>query len=157
MYGSHTDASAYFAAHGLSGYPDDQVAGDGLLSRASAVLDDSYRWKGQVSDLSQSRKWPRAGVRDDEGQTIAADEVPARIVMATYELARLLAVQSVDLESSERDIKRIKAGSVDVEYQARDRASVTPLSLAQHSNVLSLVRPLMVGLAGEHPLRLRRV
>lgn len=67
---------------------------------------------------SQLTKWPRIGMTDEEGEPIAEDEVPDVIRNAQIELAYEIS-QDVELEAA-RDAnsneKRLKAGSVEVEY-----------------------------------------
>lgn len=86
------------------------------LRRATQFLDGRYRqrWKGTKATSGQALSWPRDAMSDEDGNGIDADTIPNGIQYATCELARVLPyTQKV---TQPKGIKRVKAGSVEVEY-----------------------------------------
>lgn len=137
-YLSVTDFKTYADARGLSydGKSDDET-GEALI-RATSWIDATYRTRFpgvRTYGALQSLQWPRkAGsivngqyvpdaylttVTDAEGIPIATTEIPSALESGTAEAAyrELLAPNSLapDLERG-GDIRRLKAGSVEVEY-----------------------------------------
>lgn len=125
-YVSEADATTYFIDrdvedwHNYTGTNDKEAA----LVRATAAIDGLYRgsfpgYKKLSRD--QALEWPRSYAYDIEGNLIDSDSVPTEIVQATCEAAlRELndpGSMSPDLERG-GDIRRMKAGSVEIEYGA---------------------------------------
>lgn len=151
MYGTFADATAYFAGRSLTGFPTDLAAGNGLLRRASEALDAHYRWKGQLTNTSQSAAWPRKNVTDCEGRKVDSATVPPAIITATYELALLIHRNADELngESTTGAYKKVKAGSVEVEF--RDTGDTIPATIAglvRDPNVSAKLRCYMTGYSG---------
>jgi hypothetical protein len=92
------------------------------IVRATTYLDARYRGRfdGYPTRLrDQSLAWPRSGCYDVEGVLIASNIVPREIIAATAESAiRELATPGALAPDYERGgaVKRLKAGSVEVEY-----------------------------------------
>lgn len=140
-YVSTSDCAAYASARGLTFTAD--AAGEQALRRATAWLDGTYRTRfpGQRKRFrQQALEWPRVGAADADGFPIAADEIPSEIVDATCEAAvRELASpgsMSPDLERGGA-IKRLQAGSVEVEYMGG--ASTTTLFQSIDGLLASLI------------------
>ena len=75
-------------------------------------------WQGSTASAGQSLLWPRDGVVGPNGYEEASDAIPTLIVQATCELARalLLSDRTADSDLETQKIKRIKAGSVELEF-----------------------------------------
>jgi hypothetical protein len=66
-------------------------------------------------------EWPRSDAYDNSDELIAADEIPVEIIQATCEAAvRELADPGAMMPDLERGggVRRLKAGSVEIEYGA---------------------------------------
>lgn len=129
---------------------------DAAIIKATSYLVEKYRnsWKGIRVDINQTLDWPRAGVQLEdyyEPQTqprnllfsglafvLDDDVVPPEVRDATAVLAlpALTADLNPDLERG-GDIKRVKAGSVEVEYGIN--APVTVI----YKQADDLLRPLL--------------
>lgn len=90
------------------------------IRRASAFLRDSFKWQGYpISGRSQAMAWPRSGVVDGNGYTVAADGVPDEIQRACAELAlrELVTPGALNPDVTLSDtIKREKIGPLEFEY-----------------------------------------
>jgi len=90
-YLSVADADTYHEEH--SGSTDWSGAGtadkERALITATQYLDIKYsgRWKGVKGSSTQALAWPRTGVYDAEGYSVASDLVPPQIEDACAELA----------------------------------------------------------------------
>lgn len=118
-YASVADCSAwavlYYGA-ALSGSNADKEA---AIRRAVAYL-DGLRWKGaRTHGRDQSLAWPRDGVTDCEGLSIASDEIPDEVIFAQHVLARV-EFQSPGALSPSLNlgavVKREKVDVIEVEY-----------------------------------------
>lgn len=144
-YVSVADCAAYATARALSFSTEDTAAAEAALRRATAWIDGQYR--SRFSGVRQHRRlqaleWPRGWAEDNECNPISASEVPVEIVHATCEAAvRELAKpgsMSPDLKRGGA-IKRVKAGSVEVEYGAG--ATATTVFATIDGILASLLRP----------------
>jgi hypothetical protein len=135
-YSTREAASAYHAARDNSAWFGLTSAEmDAALIKATDYLTQKYnaRWKGIKINLTQPLDWPRAGVvtedfrdpttgpssiiRDQLSFLFPEDEVPQEVVDSTAILA-LETIEGDLLASQSRggDIKRVKAGSAEVEW-----------------------------------------
>ncbi len=130
-YLSVADWKLYAAQRGwdYSAYSNDLIGS--ALIRATSWLDATYRarWPGvRASGREQSLAWPRSSAYDIDEEVIADDEIPLEVVDALAEAAwRELASPgslSPDLDRG-GDIRRIKAGSVELEYSGTASALTT--------------------------------
>lgn len=99
---------------------------------------DEQDWKGTKTDDLQALAWPRDGV----GVTGIEDgEVPIDIINASIELGALF-VADVDLKSTlqQTATKRLKAGSVEIEYF---RGSSVSTNTAFPKSIMAYVRRLL--------------
>lgn len=130
-YATETMLGDYADARGITLATGDAEA---ALIRATAAIDIRYR--GQFSGTKtngrdQALQWPRSGAVDAEGLAIASDEIPQEVIDATCEASiRELTEAGSMLPDLDRgnNIKRLKAGSVEIEYGS-NASSVTTFQL----------------------------
>ncbi len=132
---SYADVSvcvAYALAKGLTFPGTDATLSEQALRRATSWIDANYRnrFPGYPTDVWQALEWPRTGVFYRGRSSIASNVIPQQILSACCEAAvREFAEPgslNPDLERGGA-IKRLKAGSVEVEYGA----SATPQTAFQ--------------------------
>ena len=127
-YVSMDDAAAYCAARGLTFATSPSAPGEAALIRATAAIDAAYRGRFpgyKANGRDQALEWPRGQAYDFEGLLIAGDEVPQEIINATCEAAvREFATAGSMMPDLERggSVRRLKAGSVEIEYGANASA-----------------------------------
>jgi hypothetical protein len=87
-----------------------------MLRRGTQYLDNRYlgRWKGTKATSGQALQWPRDSMTDEDGNGIDSDAIPQKIIDACCEAARM--VPYTQKVSNPQNLKRVKAGSVEVEY-----------------------------------------
>lgn len=135
FYGTLAGALSYHADRGNAAWAasDDTLRTEALV-RASAFIDLTYlaRFEGlKAGGRDQALQWPRTGVTDMEGYSVVETTPPVEIINATYEAAlRELATPgslNPDIKAGGGVVKRVKAGSVEVEYasDATTRATFT--------------------------------
>lgn len=108
-YVTNAEADAYHAAHGHGDWPAaSQAARDAALRDATAWLDGTHRWVGDIADVAQTLGWPRIGAHDREGRRLAG--VPTKVKDACCEMA--LAALSGDLAPPEPRGGRVVSESV---------------------------------------------
>jgi hypothetical protein len=130
-------ANSYASEDELDTYTDDRAitlaTGDAeaALIRATAAIDAIYgsRFPGyKTNGRDQNLLWPRIYAYDGDGDLIDSDEIPVEIKNATCEAAvRELTTpgsMSPDLERG-GGVKRLKAGSVEIEYGSNAEAGTT--------------------------------
>lgn len=140
-YASEDDGDNYCEDRALTNWTDNTTGDkEGALIRASAALDAIYRTRYpgvRLKGRDQGLEWPRGAttsststtiipVLDAEGNEIPSDEIPIEVIQATIELAvRELVTPGSAMPDVERLVKRVKAGSVEVEYagNASDRTN----------------------------------
>lgn len=130
-YLSAAEFKEYADARGMSyeGKSDDEI--EQALIRGTSWLDSTFRsrWPGvRLNGRAQALAWPRSGATDADGEEIAEDEIPAEVLDATAEAAYRELNEpgslSPDLERGGA-IRRLKAGSVEVEYATTASALTT--------------------------------
>lgn len=101
---------------------------ENALMWGARVIDQRARWRGVRANEVQAMAWPRIGVLDRDGYTIADDVVPLQVQQANVEMAFHLITEDVDPSApgagSAGGIKRLKAAVLEIEYQ--DNAVITP-------------------------------
>lgn len=119
-YISFDDAETYFAKRGLAPFgADGQTAVEGYLTIARDYMDGTYEWVGDIATDSQELLWPRINAYDREGRSIDSTTIPTKIQHAQAELAAIAKANGgriIALET-EAEVKSVKAGSVEVEFQ----------------------------------------
>lgn len=107
------------------------------IRRGARGLDMAFymRLQGYKSEDGQGLQWPRANVIDEDGNLVGSNTVPTQWKRASFEMARIVpADHAVDLPAW---IKRVKAGSAEVEFGSSQRTENT------FSYVKSLVAPFL--------------
>ena len=124
-YVSLDDAADYFDSRGETTFAAlPQTTRQAALVKATAYVDASYAFRGIAVSSTQALAWPRAYVVDENGYDVSSTVVPAAIKAATCELALYAATKPLTPIYTAADRKkRVKAGSVEVEYEdgATDR------------------------------------
>jgi len=143
VFDDYTDLHAYAVTVG-----DTEAA----LVRASTALDGTYRhlYPGtRTNGRDQGLDWPRTGAVDMNGVTIPDDEIPQEIIDATCELAlRELNSPGSTLPdtAASGQAKRLKAGSVEIEFWATSSGGTAPLpSFSNIDAILGSLLPIGVG------------
>jgi len=92
--------------------------------RMAARVMNRLPWHGSLTSDSQVMAWPRQGIVDRERRAVAVTTTPQDIKDAQCELALAFIREDLTGDDSNRGVKRIKAGSVEMEYngQAPDKA-----------------------------------
>lgn len=109
-------ADSFFAASvGNSAWPPQLQLKEAALIDATRILDSQFDWVGSIAQESQSVRWPRIGVYDADNRLIASDAIPKSIMDATCHLAYYM-IQNGGLNQSERDIKGVKIGPIDLKF-----------------------------------------
>lgn len=140
-YGTDIGFADYAAAAGYD-IPSGNVAA--ARQRGSTYIDGTYgaRFLGSpTGGLDQERAWPRTGVPG-----IAVDQIPQRVINASYEAALIELGEpgalSVTGSAAER-IKRLKAGSAEIEYadgSASFSADLSPIATVIEGLLAPLLR-----------------
>ena len=122
-YSSLEEIEAYANAHGLTFVTSPAEPAEAAARRASVWLDGAYRDRlpgTRTNGRDQALQWPRSDAKDIDGNEIADNEIPAEWKAAHAEASikefNAPGTLSPDLERG-GDIKRMKAGSVEVEYK----------------------------------------
>ena len=116
------------------------------LMWATRLLDEQVDWYGSKHTTSQALRWPRSGVLMIDGdEFITSTEIPEWLYEATAEYARHLIIQDRQHDPDTAGFKRIKAGSLDITIDKRDRIGHMPAS------VWSMIKP--YGTRLKNPLR----
>ena len=129
-YISIADADTYFTARL---YADDWTGADTVKERALNMarrLLDQQDFSGSRTSDDQLLAWPRSGISGVDSFT-----VPAGIVDAQCELALAFLRDDLTVDDSNRGVRRMKAGSVELEYDGRAPAKGLP------DVVAALLRP----------------
>lgn len=87
-------------------------AQDATLIYATRYLDARARWEGVKTFSASALRWPRTGVVDRDGETVADNVVPFQVKQATAELARFLAVTDLANFRGQDGLKQITADVV---------------------------------------------
>jgi hypothetical protein len=123
-YVSVDDCAAYCTDRGLAFGASPTVTGEQAIIRASTAIDAIYRDRfpgNKRKGRAQAMEWPRSSAFDNSSELIADDEIPIEIIQAVCEAAiRELAEPGSMMPDLERGggVRRLKAGSVEIEYGA---------------------------------------
>jgi hypothetical protein len=108
------------------------------LVTASQLLDEKS-WAGYMVDEDQAMAWPRVGSYFDprRGTSVAfeSDEIPTRVVTATYELARHLLINGDVLDST--------SSAIDIQVDSIKISKITSAPVIP-STINRLIRPLLM-------------
>jgi hypothetical protein len=125
-YASVAEADAFLAVDPVRGpawaaltpLPDAVTRKSILLVAATRRL-DQLRWAGQkTGGATQETEWPRTGVSYPDGTAVPDDDVPLAVEQACCLLAGTINITATTANagSSGSNIKRVKAGSAEVEF-----------------------------------------
>jgi len=117
---SVADADTYNTVHGNAGWATATEANKEIaLVQATQYLTSKYdgRWVGYITSISQVLPWPRSGVLDQEGRTVASDAYPLALTDATSELAFKALTETInaDVGKGGQEIRK-KVGSIEKEW-----------------------------------------
>lgn len=120
-------ADAYFAdrlrADAWTNATPDQK--DDALVTAAAFI-DRQAFKGAITSETQALAWPRAGVHDQEGRAVNQSTVPQAVKDAQAEMALALLKEDLTEDDGSKGVRRLRAGSVEVEYAGAAPARKLP-------------------------------
>ena len=121
---------------------------EAALIQATIMLNE-LDWLGSIdSEATQALRFPREELYDKDGRELSG--IPTFLVNATSELALNLIREEYISPSIAAAQKRVKAGSVELEY-----FEVTPISGPIPSRVMAMVYPYMSG--GANSVKIERV
>ena len=127
-----------FLIAALAGTIDDQLTVDLIAGRR--LLEAYIVWTGSATTTTQSLTWPRESMYDVNGTLIDDMTIPARLKDAQSEAGVVLRTTPNlfgDNAAKRKGVKRVKASTVEVEFQ--DDKSGNSVDLLQAT--LSLDRP----------------
>ena len=87
------------------------------LMWATRLLDQKTTWRGSKAVTTSALRWPRANVRDKDGNTVSSTTIPTALKNATCELARFLISYDPTTGQGGDNLKRIAVDVVEIEYQ----------------------------------------
>ena len=97
---------------------------------ATRLLDEQINWYGWKTSSTQALAWPRTGIFDKEGSSIASTTIPAFLRNATAEFARLLISKDRTAENDMKGLKSIRmAEGINIITDKYDRPAVLPSSV----------------------------
>lgn len=143
IYGTYDRALEY-----LAGRLDTATFDDAEQDDQNKSLVMARRWidrqslGGTLTSSSQITAFPRSGLIDKEGNSLADDVVPLGVEFAQYEMALLLLGDPTQFAKSntQDNTKRLKAGEAEIEFfRSLDVAS--PLLFPEH--ILALLLPFL--------------
>lgn len=107
-----------WAGVAAGGAIDDDLTAE--LLAAAKLLDAGFNWTGQPANETQLRIAPRTGWFNQNGKSIDSTLVPDGMKDAQCELAATLHDSDIatDDEAAKAGVKRVKADTVEVEFQA---------------------------------------
>ena len=126
-YASIQDGNTYHEGHsqGETWAAATEDARSRALVTATRQLDAWFDWDGDVAFADQVLLWPRKGVVGRTGYLLDGETIPAVIRDATAELARSRLGGAGPTDDAD-DIKRLKAGPVDITFRDARETFVIP-------------------------------
>lgn len=116
-YSTVAEADTYWADRGGDATWDAAATAkkEGALVKATEYIDTAFEWIGEVAETDQALSWPRLKATDHEGRLRTG--VPGELKSATSWLAREALAAELDPAAPRgNDLRRVKAGSVEVEW-----------------------------------------
>ena len=119
-YATLTQANEYWQARGdLTWENASETARTGALIRATEWIDANYTFIGQPASNDQPLAWPRIRAVDRDGRWRDSTEIPREVINATCWVAKEALNAELDpAQAQSRDISKVKAGPVEVEWAA---------------------------------------
>lgn len=146
-YGDDDGFTAYAAAAGYT-VPTGTIAA--ARQRGSVFIDGLYgiRFTGTpTGGAAQEREWPRTGATDRYGNALPSDEVPVRVVNASYEAA-LLELQnpgSLSVVTSGTSLVKSERveGVITVEYAVSENTNLMDKAAPFSTLIDGILAPLL--------------
>jgi len=101
------------------------------LVMGTRVLSMGFPWTGTATTATQALVWGRLGMYSATGYPLDGDVIPQQLKDALSETALYIlqdATRLADNEAAAQGIKRIKAGSAEIEYQVPTQSTSWSLS-----------------------------
>lgn len=118
-FGTVEEADEYFCQHPFGqSWANMTVAEKQSLLMYGTRIVNAQCWTGQAASPDQALAWPRVGMKGSNGYPVPSDVIPREIKHMTFEVALQTKSAGAGISSSVTDqgLKRVKAGSVEVEY-----------------------------------------
>lgn len=117
-YLSVADADTYWSNRNVANWDGSTTNKEAALRIATQFIDATYEFESYIQTATQALKWPRGGFTGKSGRDYYSNTVPQCVKDATAELAREWVTNGAFVPNLDRggDIKKVKAGSVEVEY-----------------------------------------
>lgn len=117
----------------------DENAKNASLIQSTQTLDASFDWAGAIASDTQDLRWPRAGVYDRDGRSIASDIIPNAIKNATALLALHL-IQAGGVKSVSNNVKSLKVGPISIGLDSSESINdqIVPSYIISLMNALGL-------------------
>lgn len=118
-YVSTADADAYFSNLNNTTWAALSTANkEAAIRAATSFIDATYIFRSEIYNAEQPLLWPRVSFYGPSGKYYPPNSVPQVLKDATCELAYEYSQNGAFLPIADRgnSIKRVKAGSVEVEY-----------------------------------------
>lgn len=137
-YASLVEAQAYIDSHSVPATVkaqwdgSDNLTKEGLMIRATQLLDRHVVWKGSIFGDVQALSWPRAWATDRHGREIASTVVPAFIKEFQIETALWLLTQSGEVpEIGNAEFDSIRVGQLEIDFnqEGGSRRALLPESV----------------------------
>lgn len=152
-YLSVADADTYWSNRNVPNWDGSAANKEAALRIATQFIDATYEFESVLQDANQPLKWPRSGFLGKSGRSYDSNTIPQCIKDATAELAREWVLNGALVPNLDRggDIKRVKAGSVEVEYM--DKA----MGGKSFAYISRLLNDVINGISQTANMRLERV
>lgn len=130
-YTSLADAELYFETRLHSETWDDAVSEDkkAALLSATTFIDIAYDWAGYKATSEQSLRWPRTGVYDVDGFSVASTEIPSFLSDAISEMSFAILSDDRLLENATSGFSQLKVGSIYMQMLSSTRAGIIPTTV----------------------------
>ena len=91
---------------------------------AAARRLDQEQYRGRIASSAQALQWPRVGVEDRNGYTVASTTVPQEVKDAQVELALAMLGDDLLADSGLEAFESVKLGAMAVEPRQRDAGAL---------------------------------
>jgi hypothetical protein len=114
----------------VGGDLDDELTID--LIQSARLLDSQFIWNGSPVSATQRMAFPRQGLYSRNGVLIPDSVNPDEIKDAQSEYAVILHDKDLlsENEAEQKGVRKVKAGSVEVEFQSRDISGEESISVS---------------------------
>lgn len=109
---------------------------------ATRLLDEQVAWFGMPTTITQALGWPRSGVVDRQGRTVASDTVPVTIQMATTFYALALLRDTSEVPTATDSTVKVKVmDDVRIEYFDPSTARLQAPRTALPKEIVQMLLP----------------